>query len=193
MSVKILGGKARGYPLATPKSDATRPTSIMIRRKIFDWRQRMDDYYFVDLCAGSGAMGFEALSRGAQKIFLNDSMRGAFLTMKDNKAKIEKAFQFEEVMTKVTNLTAQNWIQKELPYELPDTENVILFLDPPYDNHELYFEVLRLLKEKNFKGEVWLEGDRLIGPKLDLVTGAFHSVIKTVEQGDHFVVAGFLV
>jgi hypothetical protein len=48
MSVKILGGKARGYPLATPKSDATRPTSIMIRRKIFDWRQHMDDYYFVD-------------------------------------------------------------------------------------------------------------------------------------------------
>lgn len=138
-------------------------------------------------------MGFEALSRGAQKIFLNDPMRGAFLTLKDNKVKIEKAFRFEEVMTKVTNLTAQNWIQKELPYELPDTENVILFLDPPYDNHELYFEVLRLLKEKNFKGEVWLEGDRLIGRKQDLVTGAFHSVIKTVEQGDHFVVAGFLV
>jgi 16S rRNA (guanine966-N2)-methyltransferase len=193
MSVKILGGTARGYPLATPKSDSTRPTSILIRRKLFDWRQRMDHYLFVDLCAGSGAMGFEALSRGAQKVLLNDSLKGAFLTLKDNKEKLEKAFRFDPSLTKVTNLTAQNWIARELQFELPDTENVILFLDPPYENHELYFEVLKLLAEKNFQGEIWLEADRLKGPKLDAVTGAFRSVIKTVEQGDHFVVVGKVV
>lgn len=193
MSIKILGGIARGYPLATPKSDTTKPTSIMIKRKLFDWRQHLDDYIFVDLCAGSGAMGLEALSRGSQKVLLNDSMRGAFLTLKDNKDKIEKAFKFEPDMIKVTNLDAKNWVAKELSYELPETENVILFFDPPYENHALYFDVLKLLKEMNFQGEIWVESDRLKGPKIDAVTGAFHSVIKTVEQGDHFVVVGKVV
>lgn len=193
MSIKILGGIARGYPLATPKADSTRPTSVLIKRKLFDWRQHMDEYIFVDLCAGSGAMGYEALSRGSQKVFVNDSMRGAFLTLKDNKANLEKAFKFEPDMITVTNLDAKVWVQKELQYQLPETENVILFFDPPYENHTLYFDVLKNLKESNFQGEVWVEFDRLKGPKLDLVLGAFQSVIKKVEQGDHFVVVGKVV
>jgi 16S rRNA (guanine966-N2)-methyltransferase len=165
----------------------------MIKRKLFDWRQHMDEFIFVDLCAGSGAMGLEALSRGSQKVLLNDSLRGAFLTLKDNKSKIEQAFKFDPDMIKVTNLDAKAWVAKELHYELPETQNVILFFDPPYDNHALYFEVLKLLKEASFEGEVWVESDRLKGPKIEDVTGAFHSVIKTVEQGDHFVVVGKLV
>lgn len=193
MSVKILGGVSRGFSLNTPRSDATRPTSILIRRKLFDWRQHMDDYIFVDLCSGSGAMGLEALSRGSQKVFLNDSMRPAFLTLKDNKARIESAFKYEPSMIKVTNMDAKNWVTKELPYELPDTENVIIFLDPPYENHALYTDVLAQLKEMQFKGEVWLESDRLKGPSKAVLTGAFHSIIKTVEQGDHFVVVGKVV
>jgi len=193
MSVKIIGGIFKGYPLATPRADSTKPTSIMIKRKLFDWRQHMDDYVFVDLCAGSGAMGLEALSRGSQKVFLNDSMKGAFLTLKDNKAKLEKAFNLDNSLVKVTNLDAKGWLGRELPYQLPHTENVILFFDPPYEDHALYHEVLKLLKEMNFQGEVWLEADRLKGPKREELTGAFHSIIKTVEQGDHFVVIGKVV
>lgn len=193
MSVKILGGIARGYPLATPKSETTRPTSVLIRRKLFDWRQRMDDYIFVDLCAGSGAMGFEALSRGSQKVLLNEMMKGAFLTLKDNKANLEKSFKFDPTMVKLTNLEAKLWVSRELPYEVTDTSNVILYFDPPYENHALYFEVLKLLKESGFQGELWVEADRLKGPKLAELTGVFHSVIKTVEQGDHFVIVGKLV
>lgn len=193
MSLKILGGLARGFPLASPKSDTTRPTSVLVKRKLFDWRQHMDDYVFVDLCAGSGAMGFEAFSRGAQKVLLNEFMRGAFLTLKDNKAKIEKAFKVDESIMKVTSLEAKQWVQKELLYELPVTKNVILYFDPPYENHSLYFDVLKLLKELNFEGEIWVESDRLKGPKLPELSGVFHSIIKTIEQGDHFVVVGKLV
>ncbi len=193
MSIKILGGIARGFPLATPKSDTTKPTSIMIKRKLFDWRQHMDDYIFVDLCAGSGAMGLEALSRGSQKVLLNDSMRGAFLTLKDNKEKIEKAFKFDPSMIKVTNLDSKSWVSREMQYELPDTENCILFFDPPYENHALYMDTLKALKEAGFKGEVWVESMKLVGPKQDELTGVFHSIIKQVEAGDHFVVVGKLV
>lgn len=193
MSLKILGGIARGFPLAMPRSESTRPTSVLIKRKLFDWRQRMDDYVFVDLCAGSGAMGFEALSRGSQKVYLIDSHKGAFLTLKDNKAKLEKAFKFDSDMIGLGQTHAKNWVLKDLKYELPETKNVILFLDPPYEDHKLYFEILQSLKEQQFEGEVWVESDRLKGPKLEELTGLFHSVIKTVAQGDHFVVVGFLV
>lgn len=193
MSVKILGGQYRGFPLLTPKSDSTRPTSVLIKRKLFDWRQHLDDYIFIDLCAGSGAMGLEALSRGSQKVFLNDSNRSAFLTLKDNKSKLETAFKCDPSMITVSSMDAKTWVMKELPYQLPDTENVILFLDPPYEDHTLYLDLLRTLKESGFQGEIWLEADRLKGPKKEALTGAFHSVIKTVEQGDHFVVVGKLV
>lgn len=193
MSIKILGGIARGFPLATPRSDTTKPTSIMIKRKLFDWRQHMDDYIFVDLCSGSGAMGLEALSRGSQKVLLNDSMKGAFLTCKDNKEKIEKAFKFDPGMIKVTNLDAKSWVTREMQYELPDSENAILFFDPPYENHALYHDTLKLLKENGYKGEVWVESMKLVGPKKEELSGAFHSIIKEVDAGDHFVVVGKLV
>jgi len=193
MSIKILGGVARGFPLDTPRSELTRPTSVMVKRKLFDWRQNLEGYIFVDLCSGSGAMGLEALSRGAEKVFLNDPLKSAFITMKNNRDNIIKSFKFEEAQITVTNQDAKVWVSKELGYQLPETEDVILFLDPPYENHALYHDVLRILKESKFQGEVWVEADKLRGPKIIEISGAFHSVIKTVEQGDHFVVVGKLV
>lgn len=193
MTIKILGGVARGFPLLTPKLDTTRPTSVLIKRKLFDWRQHLDEYFFIDLCAGSGAMGFEAFSRGSQKVFLNELVKPAFYTLKDNKAKMEKAFSLDPSIIKIYNLDAKTWLQKEMPYEVKNTSNVILYFDPPYENHSLYFDVLKLLKELNFEGEVWVESDKLKGPKRNDLVGLFHSIIKFVEQGDHFVVVGKIV
>jgi 16S rRNA (guanine966-N2)-methyltransferase len=193
MSLKILGGMAKSYPLATPRVETTRPTAVMIKRKLFDWRQHLDDHVFVDLCAGSGAMGFEALSRGARRVFLNELTRPAFHILKDNKANLERAFGFEPSQITVTNLDVKAWVQRELTYQLPDTVAAFFYRDPPYENHALFTDVLRLLREAGFRGELWLESDRLKGPKRDDLTGAFQTVIKTVEQGDHFVVVGKLV
>lgn len=191
--IKILGGVARGFTLATPKSDSTRPTSVLVRRKLFDWRQNLAGHQFIDLCAGSGAMGLEAMSRGAEKVALNDSMKGAFLTLKQNQEEFVRAFKIDPASVVVSQSDALGWLQKELRYQFPETEDVILFLDPPYEQHQLYFDVLKSLKESGFAGEVWLESDRLKGPKRETLIGAFHSIIKTVEQGDHFVVVGKLI
>lgn len=191
--LKILGGVARGFPLTTPRSESTRPTSVIIKRKLFDWRQNLEGYQFVDICAGSGAMAFEALSRGASKIAVNDSQRGAFLTLKKNQELLLAAFKFEASSIVVTNSDAKNWVQKELKYQFPETEDVIFYLDPPYEDHKLYFEIIEILKKNAFAGEVWIESERMTGPKLEELTGLFHSIIKTVEQGDHFVVLGKLI
>lgn len=193
MSVKIVGGEFRGFPLNTPKSEMTRPTSILVRRKLFDWRQNLEGLTFIDLCAGSGAMGFEALSRGAEKVFLNEMQRPAFHTLKDNRERVMKSFRQDADKIVVTQLDARKWVAKELSFQLPDTEHTILYLDPPYEDHALYDEILKTLKEQNYQGEIWLESDQKKGPSLERITGAFHSVIKTLEQGDHFVVVGFLV
>lgn len=190
MSIKILGGTARGFPLAVPRSDATKPTSVIIKRKLFDWRQNLEGYIFIDLCAGSGAMGLEALSRGASKVFLNDMEKSPFITMKNNKESFIKAFKFEESSIVVTNLNAEKWIEREMKFQLPESEDAILFFDPPYENHALYEKVLELLKAAGYQGEVWVESDKLKGPSKEKLTGAFCSIIKLVEQGDHFVVVG---
>ncbi len=193
MAVKIIGGACRGFSLATPRSDTTKPTSVLVKRKLFDWRQNLEGMIFVDLCAGSGAMGFEALSRGAEKIILNDSMKGAFLTMKDNREAMVKAFKFDASRITITNIDAIHWVKKEMSYQLTDTEDVILYLDPPYENHVLYMDLLKHLTEAGFAGQIWLESDKLKGPKAENLTGAFRSVIKTVDHGDHFVVVGKLI
>jgi 16S rRNA (guanine966-N2)-methyltransferase len=190
MTVKILGGVARGFPLALPRSDSTRPTSVLIKRKLFDWRQDLGGHTFIDLCAGSGAMAFEALSRGADKIVLVETDKYAFMAIKKNRDEIIRKFRFEEGHFQLAQTDAKKFVEREISYFNEDT---ILFFDPPYEDHALYDSVLATLKEKGFPGEVWVEADRLKGPAKEKITQAFHSIIKTVEQGDHFVVVGKLI
>lgn len=192
MSIKILGGVARGFPLATPKTE-TRPTSVMIKRKLFDWRQNLEGYVFIDVCAGSGAMAFEALSRGADQVLINDQGKPQFQVIKKNKEEMIRAFKFDEKKIIISSFDAKKWVARELGFHLSDDADAILYLDPPYEDHALYREILATLKEKGFQGEVWVESDRQTGIKLDELTGLFHSVIKTVEQGDHFVLVGKLI
>jgi 16S rRNA (guanine966-N2)-methyltransferase len=190
--IKIIGGFAKGFPLATPRSETTRPTSVLIRRKLFDWRQNLSGFQFIDICAGSGAMGFEALSRGAERVFLNDSHRGAFLILKQNQHKLLGAFNFSPDSVVLGHSDARQWIQRELKFHTLNSEHTILFLDPPYQDHLLYTDLLRLLSETQFEGEIWLESDKLKGPKKEDLACLFQSVIKTMEHGDHFVMMGKL-
>ncbi|MFA5583202.1 MAG: RsmD family RNA methyltransferase [Bacteriovoracaceae bacterium] len=191
MSLKILGGAARGFSLAAPKTFDTRPTSVLIRRKIFDWRQHLAGHRFIDLCAGSGAMGFEALSRGADEVFLVESGRQAFKALKDNHERLEKAFSdLNRVNT--FSMDAVKWLSQFMSFELAQDEQTILFMDPPYEDQKLYVAILDLLKAKGFKGEVWIEADRLVSKNFDLLN-SYLDLTKTVEQGDHFVLIGKLV
>lgn len=66
MSLRIIGGIFRNRTLTSPKGTQTRPTLAVLRKAVFDILQTsVEDAEFLDLFAGSGAMGFEALSRGA--------------------------------------------------------------------------------------------------------------------------------
>jgi 16S rRNA (guanine966-N2)-methyltransferase len=164
----------------------------MLRRKLFDWRQSLEDYIFIDLCAGSGAMGFEALSRGARQLYVNDLSKPSFLTLTQNKENLLSRFDFSEQEVFVGQSKASEWIERHRGTLAENAENIIIYLDPPYENHALYFEVIELLKLKKYKGEIWIESDQFKGPSMNMITGVLYSVIKKIEQGDHFVVVGKL-
>lgn len=87
--MRIVGGDLRGRPLATPRSDSIRPTSDRTREAVFNiishgWPQLLDGARVLDLFAGTGALGLEALSRGAaHALFIEESAEGRGL-IRDN-------------------------------------------------------------------------------------------------------------
>ena len=77
--MRIIGGKWRGKQLATPKDDRVRPTTDRVRENLFnilahaDWAPSLEGARVLELCAGTGALGLEAVSRGAGRACFIDA------------------------------------------------------------------------------------------------------------------------
>lgn len=193
MSVKILGGFARGLNLLVPKGDLIRPTSIMLKRRVFDFFQRMDDKIFIDLCAGSGAVGLEAWSRGARKVYLNEPHRHVLKILTENRELCllkNHHRQIGEIVT--SHLKAEQFLTQfkttYLNLDDGDKSEVIIFLDPPYAEKNIYENIVESLQGDWFKGELWIESDRLKGIAHEEWGEKFHlEQIKLFTQGDSYI------
>ena len=85
MSLRVISGDWHGRPLEAPPGTDTRPLTDRIKQSLFDWLgQRMDDWRVADVCAGSGAFGIEAASRGAKEVHLIENGRHAIPTLRTN-------------------------------------------------------------------------------------------------------------
>ncbi len=140
MTLKILGGEFGGRLLKAPKGSQTRPTTSMLRKAVFDILQpQIQGAVFLDLFAGSGAMGIEALSRGASRAIFIDSHREAIRALKENLSllKIEsKAHVIQnDVFKALTKLQEMNILCD------------IVYADPPYDRTKIYTELLTFFDE----------------------------------------------
>lgn len=83
--VRIIGGRWRSRLLAFPDAEGLRPTADAVREKLFNWLgQDLDGWRCLDLFAGSGALGFEAASRGARQVVLIDSNPGVCTALRAN-------------------------------------------------------------------------------------------------------------
>lgn len=125
--MRIVGGAFRGRPLATPRSSAIRPTTDRTREALFNvlahrFADRLEGARVLDLFAGTGALGLEALSRGASHcLFIEESAEGRGL-IRDN----VEAFGLQG-RTKIfrRDATALGAVGTMQPFGL-------LFADPPY-------------------------------------------------------------
>lgn len=83
--MRVIAGKARGHPLTAPRGMNTRPVTDKIKEALFSaWQLQIVGAYFLDLFAGSGSMGIEAISRGAEKTVFVEKDRKAVGIIKKN-------------------------------------------------------------------------------------------------------------
>jgi 16S rRNA (guanine966-N2)-methyltransferase len=193
LSVKILGGFARGQALNVPKGTLIRPTAVLLKRRIFDFYQDLSEIIFVDLCAGSGAMGFEAWSRGAERVYLNEINRHVLLTLEENRENLLiKNNHKKSGIIICKNMPAHKFLQifreEYLKLDKDQQENTVIFLDPPYSEKKIYQEVVHNLQdEKWFQGQLWIESEGVKGLKAEYWKEEHLLPLKIFEQGDSYI------
>jgi 16S rRNA (guanine966-N2)-methyltransferase len=124
--MRITGGEFRSRPLRAPKGVATRPTSDKVREALFsmlasDGALADAGARVLDLYAGSGALAFEALSRGAAEAVVVEHAKGALSAIRDNVRELGA----EERVTIVASRVERALAHLEGPFD-------VVFLDPPY-------------------------------------------------------------
>lgn len=125
--VRIIGGLWRGRKLEFPSTETLRPTHDRIRETLFNWLSPyIVDAICLDLFAGSGALGFEALSRGAREVVFVDQDKLVIEALKKSQQKL--------------SATAATIFQSEAPSDklnFAGKQFDVVFLDPPYQQQLL--------------------------------------------------------
>src|ERR1700739_2314043 len=148
--MRIVAGKFRSRLLKSPKGMGLRPTSDKLRETLFNvLGELVVDARFVDLFAGTGAVGIEELSRGAREAIFVEKHPPAVALIKKNLESLE--IREGALVLKSDALQALKQIV-EAPMAARARINM-LFLDPPYAEREQYASVLKLLGTANFLAE----------------------------------------
>lgn len=136
--MRIISGLNRGQRIQTLKGMNLRPTSDQMRETLFDvLGPSVSESRFLDAYAGSGAVGLEALSRGASEVIFVEHHRRAMEMIRKNLAALKIGAGFRLINSKV--LTAIESLDEEgKPFDF-------VYLDPPYSEASEYHHVLRQL------------------------------------------------
>ncbi|ENX12195.1 RsmD family RNA methyltransferase [Acinetobacter sp. CIP 64.2] len=147
--LRIIGGEWKRRSLPFASIEGLRPTPDRVRETLFNWLMwDIQNAQVLDLCSGSGALGFEALSRGAAKVVMIEPNPAQARFLKDN-IQLLKAENCQLLVT-----TAQLALNK-----LKNNFDVV-FLDPPYDL-DLWQELAELSNPLiSDKALIYVEADR---------------------------------
>lgn len=151
--VRIIGGQWRGRKLKVPVIAGLRPTPDRVRETLFNWLTPViSGAYCLDLFAGSGALGFEALSRGARHVVMMDHAATAIQLLRETASLLQ-----------ATNVTL---CKGRAPEQLSCSSQQfdIVFLDPPYQ-HNLLLPCCFYLEEHNLLNRqawIYLETDKML-------------------------------
>ncbi len=176
--MRIIAGKYRRRLISYP-DDASkiRPTKDRVREALFSALGNIENKAFLDLYAGSGSMGLEALSRGCEKVYFVDNYSLAIRTVKNNLASLNIPNDQYEVMFMNDKEALKKLSERSLSFDL-------IYIDPPYKS-ENYMEIINLILSYsllNNGGRLILESDKQINMPLDLF-----SKNNQYKYGDIFV------
>ena len=151
--VRIIGGKWRGRNVTFPDVAGLRPTPDRVRETLFNWLQNIiHGARCLDLYAGSGALGFEALSRGAAEVVFVDRDRAVTDALK------RQVEQFAADGARVVQSDVESFlVNTPRPFD-------VVFLDPPY-GHGLLAPCCRLLEQHGWLAQdarIYLEAERTL-------------------------------
>ena len=138
--MRVIAGSRRSLPLKSLEGDNTRPTVDKYKETLFNCIQmEVPDSMFLDLFSGSGAIGIEALSRGAKKAVLVENNKQALDVIKANVHFTKFENEAEIVKSDVISYVSR----------LPKITFDVIFMDPPYGKG-LEKEVIQILNTKEF-------------------------------------------
>ena len=137
-SVRVIGGQWKGRRIKVVSAKGLRPTPDFVRETLFNWiGSKIIDARCIDLFAGTGALGFEALSRGAQHVtFVEKNTRIASMLRQSC-----SALSVDASAATVANVSCKSWLRNN------ETLWDIAFVDPPFIMHDSFSQVLDLLGE----------------------------------------------
>jgi len=144
--MRVIAGKYRGRNLKGPPSLEVRPTSDRLRETLFNViAPRINGARFLDLCAGSGAVGIEALSRGASQVTFVDRSRQMCALIKSNLG----LCRVEGGKSDVIQAEANDYLHRLVarPHSSVGLSDIVFF-DPPYASD--YFPILDFLGSHSF-------------------------------------------
>ena len=131
-TMRVIAGSARSIPLKTPEGEGTRPTQDRIKETLFNMIQAfVPGAVFLDLFAGGGGIGIEALSRGAKRAYFVENASAPYRCLQENLHKTDILSALHGIHEKKVDL---------------------IYLDPPYDT-DLYERTLPVLSQMPYLTE----------------------------------------
>jgi 16S rRNA (guanine966-N2)-methyltransferase len=179
--MRVIAGTYRSRPLTAPRGIATRPTSDRLRETLFNiLAPHIEGARFADLYAGTGAVGIEALSRGAAHVTFVESAANAIAALHANLAAlgIRDRFQLDQ---RSVSVALRTLARREQHFTL-------VYLDPPWEDATAYTQSLNLLAESAaalLAPEAIVVAEHARRPSVTLVdTYGVLKRYRLLEQGD---------
>jgi 16S rRNA (guanine966-N2)-methyltransferase len=171
-SIRIIGGRHKSYRVVFKASSALRPTTDRAKETLFSWLQfELENKSCLDLFAGTGSLGLEALSRGAQHV--------TFLEREKN--------LYKNIIKNISHLGYENKIQAVCgdAFKWLKTNKQkfdIIFLDPPFDQVNYKFLIRTIFQSNvlNEGGKVFLETNK----HAELELSKTQNILKDKTIGD---------
>ena len=171
-SIRIIGGRHKSYRIVFKSTPALRPTTDRAKETLFSWLQfELEGKSCLDLFAGTGSLGLEALSRGAQHVTFVEKEKSLYKSIKKN---INHLGYEDKIQAACSD--AVKWLKTN------KQKFDIIFLDPPFDQID-YKILIRTIYQSNVlneSGKVFLETNKHTELKLSTA----QSILKDKTIGD---------